>query len=117
MPDSIKAIQDALSQRFGENFEVDPKLAGLEELKSIAAHRVQRSYALVEEAEALVVLGLSLQVMSGLRFVRAAHKRGIPVVIGVPARNLEAWRNFADEFATELPGDIDQIGRWLARLG
>jgi nitroreductase/FMN reductase [NAD(P)H] len=45
MPDSIKAIQDALSQRFGENFEVDPKLAGLEELKSIAAHRVQRSYA------------------------------------------------------------------------
>ncbi len=45
MPDSIKAIQDALSQRFGENFEVDPKLAGLEELESIAAHRVQRSYA------------------------------------------------------------------------
>lgn len=46
-----------------------------------------------------------------------ALERGIPVVIGVPARNLEAWRNFADEFAIELPGDIDQIGRWLARLG
>ncbi|MGK3946480.1 DUF2478 domain-containing protein, partial [Streptomyces caeruleatus] len=46
-----------------------------------------------------------------------ALERGIPVVIGVPARNLEAWRNFADEFATELPGDIDQIERWLARLG
>jgi nitroreductase/FMN reductase [NAD(P)H] len=45
MADSIEAIQDALSQRFGENFEIDPALAGLPELKSIAAHRVQRSYA------------------------------------------------------------------------
>jgi nitroreductase/FMN reductase [NAD(P)H] len=45
MPDSIEAIQDALSQRFGENFEIDPALAGLPELKSIASHRVQRSYA------------------------------------------------------------------------
>jgi nitroreductase/FMN reductase [NAD(P)H] len=40
-----KAVQDALSQRFGETFDVDPQLAGLAELKSIAAHRVQRSYA------------------------------------------------------------------------
>ena len=27
------------------------------------------------------MLGSSLQVMSGLRFVRAAHKRGIPIAI------------------------------------
>ena len=45
MPDSIKPIQDALSQRFGEHFEIDPQLAGLGELKTIAAHRVQRRYA------------------------------------------------------------------------
>lgn len=45
MPDSIKSIQDALSQRFGENFEIDPQLAGLPELASIAAHRVQRRYS------------------------------------------------------------------------
>ena len=45
MPDVIETIQAALSQRFGEDFEVDPKLAGLPELASIAAHRVQRSYA------------------------------------------------------------------------
>ena len=45
MSDAIKAIQAALSQRFGENFEIDPQLAGLSELASIAAHRVQRSYA------------------------------------------------------------------------
>jgi NAD-dependent SIR2 family protein deacetylase len=49
--------------------------------ENVPKDRVARSYALVEEAEALVVLGSSLQVMSGLRFVRAAHKRGTPVVI------------------------------------
>jgi len=49
--------------------------------ENVPKDRVERSYALVAEAEALVVLGSSLQVMSGLRFVRAAHKRGIPIVI------------------------------------
>ncbi len=45
--------------------------------KDVVAH----CFALVDEAEALVVLGSSLQVMSGLRFVRHAAKRGIPIVI------------------------------------
>jgi NAD-dependent SIR2 family protein deacetylase len=49
--------------------------------ENVPKDRVERCYALVEEAEALVVLGSSLQVMSGLRFVRAAHKRDIPIVI------------------------------------
>jgi NAD-dependent SIR2 family protein deacetylase len=49
--------------------------------ENVPKDRVERSYALVEEAEALVVLGSSLQVMSGLRFVRAAHKRDIPILI------------------------------------
>jgi NAD-dependent SIR2 family protein deacetylase len=49
--------------------------------ENVPKERVARSHALVAEAEALVVLGSSLQVMSGLRFVRAAHKRGIPIVI------------------------------------
>ena len=49
--------------------------------ENVPKDRVARSYTLVDEAEALVVLGSSLQVMSGLRFVRAAHKRGTPVVI------------------------------------
>jgi NAD-dependent SIR2 family protein deacetylase len=42
---------------------------------------VERCYQLTDEAEALVVLGSSLQVMSGLRFVRRAHANGVPVVI------------------------------------
>jgi NAD-dependent SIR2 family protein deacetylase len=48
---------------------------------SVPAERVARCTALVEEAEALVVLGSSLQVFSGRRFVKQAHARGIPVAI------------------------------------
>lgn len=49
--------------------------------ENVPKDRVARSYELVEHAESLVVLGSSLQVMSGLRFVRAARKRDIPIVI------------------------------------
>jgi NAD-dependent SIR2 family protein deacetylase len=49
--------------------------------ENVPKHRVERSYAMVAAAEALVVLGSSLHVMSGLRFVKAAHRRGIPIII------------------------------------
>jgi NAD-dependent SIR2 family protein deacetylase len=49
--------------------------------ENVPKERVERSYALVAEAESLVVLGSSLQVMSGLRFVKAARRREIPIVI------------------------------------
>jgi NAD-dependent SIR2 family protein deacetylase len=49
--------------------------------ENVPKERVERSYALVARAESLVVLGSSLQVMSGLRFVKAARKREIPIVI------------------------------------
>jgi len=42
---------------------------------------VDESYALVDGAEALVVLGSSLTVWSGYRFVRRAAERGQPVAI------------------------------------
>jgi NAD-dependent SIR2 family protein deacetylase len=42
---------------------------------------VQRAYALIDSADVLVVLGSSLTVMSGLRFVRYNAKLGRPVVI------------------------------------
>jgi NAD-dependent SIR2 family protein deacetylase len=42
---------------------------------------VERCYQLTDAAQALVVLGSSLQVMSGLRFVRRARANGVPVVI------------------------------------
>ena len=42
---------------------------------------VEQAYELVGAADALVVLGSSLTVMSGLRFVRHAARRGTPVAI------------------------------------
>lgn len=48
---------------------------------SVPRDRVDRAYAAVERARALLVLGSSLQVMSGLRFVRRAHELDIPVVV------------------------------------
>ncbi len=49
--------------------------------ESVPKERVERAYAAVEAASTLLVLGSSLQVMSGYRFVRHAHKRGTPVAI------------------------------------
>jgi hypothetical protein len=45
-----------------------------------------------------------------------ALERGIPAIIGVPARNLNAWRDFAGEFSVEFSEDTDQIAKWLAKL-
>jgi len=49
--------------------------------ESVPKPRVEQSYALVDRAEVLVVLGSSLTVMSGLRFVRHQTKAGRPTVI------------------------------------
>ena len=47
---------------------------------SVPRERVDACYALTDAAPALLVLGSSLAVMSGLRFVRHAAKRAIPVM-------------------------------------
>ena len=49
--------------------------------ENVPRARVDDCYALVGRARALLVLGSSLTVMSGYRFVRHAAKRGVPVVI------------------------------------
>ncbi|MFD2420925.1 NAD-dependent protein deacetylase [Amycolatopsis pigmentata] len=49
--------------------------------ENVPPSRVQRCYRLVDEAKALLVLGSSLTVMSGLRFARHAAKSGKPVLI------------------------------------
>ena len=53
--------------------------------ENVPRDRVARCYAavgaLTPDDGALLVAGSSLQVMSGLRFVRAAWKAGVPVVI------------------------------------
>ncbi len=49
--------------------------------ENVPKERVARSYAMLDEADALLVAGSSLTVMSGLRFPRYAKKVGKPVVI------------------------------------
>ena len=49
--------------------------------ENVPKDRVQRCYDAVGAADALLVAGSSLTVLSGLRFVRHATKLGIPVVI------------------------------------
>ena len=53
--------------------------------ENVPKARVQRCYAAVDDlspsTHALLVLGSSLTVMSGFRFVRHAARRGVPVVI------------------------------------
>ncbi len=47
---------------------------------SVPRERVEACFALTDAAPALLVLGSSLAVMSGLRFVRHAARRGVPVM-------------------------------------
>jgi len=49
--------------------------------ENVPRDRVDSCYRAVDSAEALLVAGSSLTVMSGLRFVRHAARRSIPVVI------------------------------------
>jgi NAD-dependent SIR2 family protein deacetylase len=49
--------------------------------ENVPRPRVDECYRMVDEADGLLVLGSSLTVMSGLRFVRHAAKAGKPVLI------------------------------------
>ena len=49
--------------------------------ENVPPERVQRCYALVDSASALLVAGSSLTVFSGRRFVRRAATLGIPVAV------------------------------------
>jgi len=49
--------------------------------ENVPRERVERAWARVDEAEALLVVGASLTVFSGYRFVRRAREQGKPVAI------------------------------------
>ena len=102
-PDGDAELDDALVERFvlapcqrcGGPLKPDVVFFG----ENVPRERVTRAYALVDAMRgggALLVAGSSLTVMSGLRFVRHAHKLGVPVVIV----NRGATRG--DPLATEL---------------
>lgn len=72
-----------------EGFRVAPCLACGGVLKpnvvffgeNVPKATVEAAYALLDESKALLVVGSSLTVFSGFRFVRRASERGIPVAI------------------------------------
>ncbi len=84
-PDGDAVLADAAMERFrvvdcrpcGGLLKPDVVFFG----ENVPRPRVDDCYELVERARALVVLGSSLTVMSGYRFVRQAAKLQIPVVI------------------------------------
>ncbi|MCU1530941.1 MAG: NAD-dependent protein deacetylase [Arthrobacter sp.] len=77
--------------------------------ENVPKDRVERSYAMVDEAGALVVAGSSLTVMSGLRFVRHAAKQGKAVVI------INRGQTRGDELATiKLDAGVSEALTWLA---
>lgn len=49
--------------------------------------------------------------------VAEAVELGIPVLVGVPARNLDRWRAFAGSLAVELPAEPSAIVGWLEAHG
>ena len=49
--------------------------------ESVPREREDAATEIVDAARSLLVVGSSLAVFSGLRFVRRAHERGIPVTI------------------------------------
>jgi NAD-dependent SIR2 family protein deacetylase len=84
-PDGDAVLDDALVAQFrvvdcrscGGLLKPDVIFFG----ENVPRARVDDCYRLVDEAGTLLVLGSSLTVMSGFRFVRQAAKLGIPVVI------------------------------------
>ena len=47
--------------------------------ENVPRERVDRAHGMLADASALLVVGTSLVVFSGYRFVREAHRRGIPI--------------------------------------
>lgn len=105
-PDGDVEIADAWTR----DFEVPACLACGGVLKpdvvffgeNVPRDRLQRAWTMLDEAEALLVVGSSLTVFSGYRFVRRAREQGKPVAI-------------VNDGATR--GDADATVRSHARLG
>jgi NAD-dependent SIR2 family protein deacetylase len=77
--------------------------------ENVPKDRVELSYRMVDEADALVAAGSSLTVMSGLRFVRHAAKDGKPVII----INRGATRG-DDKASIKLEAGVSESLAWLA---
>ncbi|MCB9645839.1 MAG: NAD-dependent protein deacetylase [Deltaproteobacteria bacterium] len=116
-PDGDAELPEALVEAFhvatcltcGGDLKPDVVFFG----ETVPRPRVEEAYRCVDEAAALLVAGSSLAVLSGLRFVRHAAARGVPVVV------LNQGETRGDPLATvKLPGRLGEVLPALAaRLG
>ena len=80
--------------------------------ETVPAERVATCYALVERAGALLVLGSSLTVMSGYRFVLHAAKLAVPVAIvnsGVTRGDAKADLRLDAQLGEVLPALVERV--------
>ena len=106
--DAIRRVQTIDCPRCGGALK--PKVVYFGE--SVPAPRVDRAYAWVDRARALLVVGSSLAVFSGYRFVRRAHARGLPVVI------VNRGPTRGDPLATlKIDAGLSSFLPWLQRHG
>jgi NAD-dependent SIR2 family protein deacetylase len=81
--------------------------------ETVPRDRVDRSLALVAAARSLLVLGSSLKVMSGYRFVLHAARLGIPVAIvnqGETRGDAQATVRLDAPLGEVLPRLVDELG-------
>jgi NAD-dependent SIR2 family protein deacetylase len=80
--------------------------------ESVPRERVGRCYARLEEADALLVVGSSLMVWSGYRFVQAARQRGLPVAavnLGTTRADAELSLKVSAPASTALSLLVDRL--------
>jgi NAD-dependent SIR2 family protein deacetylase len=80
--------------------------------ETVPRERVDRAFGLVESAGCLLVLGSSLTVMSGYRFVLRAAKVGVPVAVvndGVTRGDLQATLKVDGRLGAVLPRLLDLL--------
>jgi NAD-dependent SIR2 family protein deacetylase len=91
--------------------------------ESVAREIVEQGHALVDACEALLVVGSSLAVFSGFRFVKRAHDRGIPIAIanvGETRGDALATMRIDERAGAVLPALAEQLcdaGRHAPRTG
>jgi NAD-dependent SIR2 family protein deacetylase len=77
--------------------------------ENVPRSRVEAAFAALDEADALLVVGSSLMVYSGYRFVRAARERGRPVALvnlGRTRADDECCLKLARDCAALLPAVV-----------
>ncbi len=94
-PALVDAFQVASCEVCGGTLKPDVVFFG----ENVPKHKVTRAFELVDASRSLLVVGSSLAVYSGFRFVRRARALGIPVAfvnLGAPMRGLEEGDVFVD---------------------